>query len=203
MPQSTLRLEVVSPKTGDDASSVKDVKMRVKYPDGSLVIDDRLNATVGGSSVSLQRIGEYFEGFCSVPANTSQLDIQVFDRQGNLGLAMVRLTPSASGGGLDAMFQMLLPILILLFVVLPILIIVYKALTRKKEEGNLRNEQYHEVKKRLEPAPTEDDKRLNDWVSEKLAGGEDPEVLKKGLEEMGFDPGIVDRVEEKKSAGSE
>jgi hypothetical protein len=39
-----------------------------------------------------------------------------------------------------------------------------------------------------------EEERINKWVFDKLSHGEDPEVLKKGLEDMGYDPKIVDKV---------
>jgi len=39
-----------------------------------------------------------------------------------------------------------------------------------------------------------EDERISRWVFEKLSAGEDPELLKEGLKEMGYDPSIVDRV---------
>ncbi|MEA3254415.1 MAG: hypothetical protein U9Q22_01105, partial [Candidatus Altiarchaeota archaeon] len=35
---------------------------------------------------------------------------------------------------------------------------------------------------------------LIEWIVEKLRDGEDPELLKKGLSELGLDPEIVDKI---------
>jgi len=41
---------------------------------------------------------------------------------------------------------------------------------------------------------TEGKEDILEWIAEKLSGGEDPELLKKGLNEMGLDGSLVDRV---------
>ncbi len=43
----------------------------------------------------------------------------------------------------------------------------------------------------------EGDERVKEWVRKKLKEGEDPEVLRRGLKEEGFNPGLVDESEEK------
>jgi len=41
---------------------------------------------------------------------------------------------------------------------------------------------------------TEGKEDILEWIAEKLSGGEDPELLKKGLTGMGLDGSLVDRV---------
>jgi hypothetical protein len=41
---------------------------------------------------------------------------------------------------------------------------------------------------------TEGKEDILEWIAQKLSSGEDPELLKKGLYEMGLDSALVDRV---------
>jgi hypothetical protein len=43
-------------------------------------------------------------------------------------------------------------------------------------------------------AETEGKEDILEWIAQKLSSGEDPELLKKGLNEMGLDSSLVDRV---------
>ncbi len=65
--------------------------------------------------------------------------------------------------------------LVPLIIICAIAVVAYKMMEKKKH-----------TKKDKE----EDD--MVDWVGEELSNGEDPEMLKKILEEEGYDPGIVD-----------
>lgn len=52
------------------------------------------------------------------------------------------------------------------------------------------------ILRRRKSGKKEDSGRVMGWVRKKLKEGEDPEVLRKGLGEEGFDPGLVDKAEE-------
>lgn len=223
-----LRVEIVSPKTGDYASSVKEIKAMVRSADGKALQDDSLAASAAGTSFTMQRSGDYFAGALVLPENTSLLELSLIDSQGRSGSARVVLIPS-TGGGFDmgAVFSWLLPLAVLFFILLLVLLIASRITSGKKENEDQRRavDRHTEAKKSLEPvmtrrepvqkkrepaqkkqepvSPSNDDAGLSDWVREKLKGGEDPEVLKKGLEEMGFDPSIVDRLISNRSDGAE
>lgn len=59
------------------------------------------------------------------------------------------------------------------------------------ERGTLRN-----IMRKLgmEHDKASGDEEIIEWITEKLRAGEDPEVLKKGLSDLGMNPILVDKV---------
>jgi hypothetical protein len=52
------------------------------------------------------------------------------------------------------------------------------------------------LRRRGKSEQEEREKQILDWVKVKLRQGEDPDILRRGLEEEGFDPSLVDKAEE-------
>ncbi len=88
--------------------------------------------------------------------------------------------PDCSGGLIPTWLGQYFWILLILLLLLIVLVILFFIYRRGKKSGY-------------------DDKntRIMAWVKKKLKDGEDPEIIKKGLEAEGYDPGLVDKAEEK------
>jgi hypothetical protein len=192
-----LIVEIVSPLSGASASTVQEIRLRVRYSNDGLIPDQFLNVLVGDKTVSLARVGDFFVGKYSPQSNVSDLNISVSDGLGYFGKAGVRLVPSRdlvdSGIARAAgSFGLLAAGIFVLFVV-PLMIL--RRFRGSKEDKTIAKGQYSEVKKMIDSLNKEsEDESISKWVFDKLSHGEDPEVLKKGLEEMGYDPKIVDKV---------
>ena len=143
----------------------------------------------------MERAGDLYVGAVSIPANTSDLEIRVKDSLGGNGMASIRLisTPSGGGQGLESLVSMILPVLVGI-IILAILFFLFRRILPRKGDAFAPDGKYDEAEKTSGAGHAAGGKEIENWVSEKISAGEDPELLKKALEEMGFDPGIVDRV---------
>jgi len=192
-----LVVEVISPRSGASVDSVQDIRLRVRYSNDGLIPDEYLNVLVCDKNVSLARVGDFFVGKYSPPSNLSDLNISVSDRLGYSGSVGVKLVASRSlvdDGALKAAgsFGLVAAGIFAVFVV-PLLLV--RRFRGSKGDRSIEKAQYGEVKKVIDSMNKEsEDDRISNWVFDKLSHGEDPEVLKKGLEEMGYDPKIVDKV---------
>lgn len=128
--------------------------------------------------------------------NISSLNISVKDRMGYSGYAQVSLIPSTdifNGGEFKALGNFGI-IAAGLFVLMVVPILLLKRIRGSKDDY-VAQSQYRNVKDLIDSMNKEsEDQHIRKWVFEKLSAGEDPEILKRSMEEMGYDSGIVDRV---------
>jgi hypothetical protein len=192
-----LIVEVISPRSGASASNVQEIRLRVRHSNDGLIPDQSLNVLIGAKNVSLARVGDFFVGEYSPQSNVSDLNISVSDGLGYSGKAGVKLVASQTliDDGIAraaGSFGLVAAGIFVLFV-LPLMIV--RRFRSSKEDKTIEKGQYNEVKKMIDSLNKEsEDDSISKWVFDKLSHGEDPEVLKKGLEEMGYDPKIVDKV---------
>jgi len=191
-----LIVDVITPRPGAKASSVHDIRLRIRYSDDGLIPDQNLTVAIGRDNVFLVRVGDFFVGAYSPPVNMSAMNISVLDARGYFGRADIALVPDSavvSSKEINAIRYLgLIAAGIFLVFVLPILVIQH---FRKSRNDPYRKGQYSEVKNMIDTMNKKtEDERISRWVFEKLSAGEDPELLKEGLKEMGYDPSIVDRV---------
>ena len=195
-----LIVDVISPRSGASASNVQEIRLRVRYSNDGLIPDQSLNVLVGDKNVPLARVDDLFVGKYSPAANVSDLNISVFDRLGYSGKAEVLLVASPAlidGGAFSAVgsFGVMAVGILVLFVVL---LIIVRRFRGSKESKSSDKGRYNDVKKGIDSVNKEGaDELISKWVFDKLSHGEDPEVLKKGMEEMGYDPKIVDKALDK------
>lgn len=151
----------------------------------------------GTETVSLVRIGDFFVGKYSPPSNMSELNIYVSDRLGYSGKAGVKLVASTDlidGRIVQAAGSFGL-VAVGIFTVFVVPLLLLRRFRGSKADNSIEKGQYNEVKKMINSLnKEEEDESISKWVFDKLSHGEDPEVLKKGLKEMGYDAKIVDKV---------
>jgi hypothetical protein len=192
-----LMVEIISPRPGATASSVQDIRLRVRYSDGGFITDQSLNVLAGDKIVPLVRVRDFFVGKYSHPANLSDLNISVSDSLGYSGKAGVKLAPSSDivdEGTMRAAGSVGL-IAVAIFAVFVVPLMLARRFRGSKENKTIEKGQYNEVKKMIDSINKEsEDESISKWVLDKLSHGEDPEVLKRGMKEMGYDPKIVDKV---------
>jgi hypothetical protein len=192
-----LVVEIISPLPGASASNVQDIRLRIRYPNNTLISDRSLNVVAGTETVSLVRIGDFFVGKYSPPSNMSELNISVSDRlgySGKAGVTLVASTDLIDGRIVQAAGSFGL-VAVGIFVVFVVPLILLRRFRGSKADNTIEKGQYNEVKKMINSLnKEEEDESISKWVFDKLSHGEDPEVLKKGLKEMGYDAKIVDKV---------
>jgi len=195
-----LIVDVISPRSGASASNVQEIRLRVRYSNDGLIPDQSLNVLVGDKIVSFARVDDIFVGKYSPPSNVSYLNISVSDRLGYSGKVDVTLALSPSlidGGAFSAAgsFGVIAAGIFVLFIVLSILVRRFRG---SNVDKSIEKGRYNDVKNGIDSVNKEGaDELISKWVFDKLSQGEDPEVLKKGMEEMGYDPKIVDKVLDK------
>jgi len=192
-----LVVEVISPRSGASASNVQEIRLRVRYSNDGLIPDQSLNVLIGDKNVSLVRVGDFFAGKYSPPGNVSDLNISVSDRLGYSGKAGVKLVPSfnlVDDGAISAAGSFGL-VAVGIFAVFVVPLLLVRRFRGSKDDKSLEKGQYNEVRKMIDSMNKEgEEESISKWVFDKLSHGEDPEVLKRGMEEMGYDPKIVDKV---------
>lgn len=240
-----LSVAILSPKKGDDPSKTKEVRLRVTYPDGTIVSDPELKGAVQERSVSFVKNGEDYLGAYTPKAGDKKLYAWVVDGFGNGGGADVSLIDASPTDNSGMPFgQMILYasgavlLIVCLFLASRMLTsrrkqraellkeygsilqkinnlkdvrktLMHEYYTRKVSEQDARKgildiEQdmifemgrLKQVMQRLgmKYTETEGKEDILEWIGQKLSSGENPELLKKGLSEVGIDSGLVDRV---------
>ncbi len=163
-----LKGEILSPTQGSYASDVREIRLRVSYPDGTTVPDDKLSAYVGNESVVLQRSGEFFEGNYTPSSNKSDLTLWIFDALGNGGQAKLKLAIRLPQRDQTAYAQQIaygiLPVIALLAAVF----LAYRFVQgRRSYRKNLRKE-YDETVQKIESLKAVTNNVMNEYYTRKI-----------------------------------
>jgi hypothetical protein len=191
-----LIVDVISPRSGASASNVREIRLRIRYSNDGLIPDQSLNALVGDKTVPLVRAGDFFAGNYSPPGGVSDLNISVSDSLGYSGKADVLLVLSPSSVD-DSAVQAAGSFGVMaagLFVLFALSLMIFRRFRGSNADKSIERGRFNNVKKATDSLNKGGDELISKWVFDKLSHGEDPAVLKKGMEEMGYDPKIVDRV---------
>jgi len=165
-----LIVDVVSPKRDTYVPDVKEIRLNVTYPDGSIVPDERLNAVIGGKPISLERSGDYFTVGYTVPENESDIDLWLFDSLGNGAGAKVLLAttrPTAESEGTKLASQItytMLPIIGLLTV----LFLAYRFVEGRRSIRKTLMKEYEETRQKIESLKAVTNNVMSEYYTRKI-----------------------------------
>lgn len=143
-----LRLEVIPPVPG-----ATELKITVAYPAGEPVTEDRLNATIGNTSLALEKISEngvvLYRVNYSIRKNEERPYIWVTDSSGN-GAGAYLQTESEYGSSIAGTDSRLYPAVAGLLAVFAISLVVLRGKYKKRHKRMLLVKEYEDLHQKIE-----------------------------------------------------
>lgn len=239
-----LKVDFIEPKPGQYTPGIIEIRVNITYPNGEIIKEEGMNATIGNYSLALKKDEGYFVGNYTLKPGEDVLKIKVNDPAGNEGEAEVQLSTEKISGGYVFDLETL-KLLLFLGCCLLLMLVSFRHYYKKKQGKGRLKQEYEELKQEtnsikkltkrvmheyytrkisegearkrvldyekelmmgrekmkhvaeqlgMKNIETEWKEELIEWIVEKLGEGEDPELLKKGLSDVGLDPNMVDKV---------
>jgi len=164
-----LKGEVISPSSGTYASDVNEIKLKVVYPDGSNLPDDRLKVYIGNESIFFHRSGDLYTGNYTTAGNEPDIDLWVFDSLGNgAGAKVLLATTRPAAEGIGATGQQIIYALLPIIAFLMILFLTYRFIEGRRRERLSLMKEYEETRQKIESLKAVTNNVMSEYYTRKI-----------------------------------